>query len=190
MPRTPTYVGLNSCQSFARSVVRRHILARLPEWRREFGQQLMQIEQDYVIVMLDDFLIQAPVDDDRLAHLVESAACLNLNHLRLVPLGRSSLVRAPRAGAAPAEISPGIQKVRERHRPIQPCRLRFTQERLLSMLDKPLSIWEFERQCIREASHCAIGDSPPIAYRSSGRERPLAALRPRCCVVRDLRQSR
>lgn len=44
--------------------------------------------------MLDDFLIQAPVDDDRLAHLVESAVRLNLDYLRLVPLGRSLLARA------------------------------------------------------------------------------------------------
>jgi hypothetical protein len=172
--RYPIHVGLNS---YRRALpVGVPIVAAASEWRRELGHQLKQIEQDFVIVLLDDFLIQAPVDDDRLAHLVESATRMNLDYLRLVPLGRSLLARA--TGWRPAQVGPGIQRVRERHPFYSALQIAIWHKRhLLSMLEQPLSIWEFERQCIRDASHCAIVDSPPIAYRhlvEKGRWLPYA----------------
>jgi hypothetical protein len=172
--RYPIHVGLNSC---SRPLpVGTSAIAAPSEWRREFDQQLTQIDQDYVIVMLDDFLIQAPVNDDRLAHLVASTVRLNLDYLRLVPLGRSLLARA--TGRQPIEVAPGIQRVRDRHPFYSALQIAIWRKRhLQSMLEQPLSIWEFERQCIREASHCAIKDNPPIAYRhlvEKGRWQPYA----------------
>ncbi len=45
--------------------------------------------------------------------LVENAARLNLDYLRLIPLGRSLFARA--VGWRPTEVSPGIQRIRDRH---------------------------------------------------------------------------
>lgn len=172
--RYPIHVGLNS---YGRALtVAVPIIAAPSEWRREFSQQLTQIEQDFVIVLLDDFLIQAPVDDARLAHLAEIAVRMNLDYLRLVPLGRSLLDRA--TGRQPAEVGPGIHRVRERHPFYSALQIAIWRKpHLLAMLEQPLSIWEFERQCIRDASHCAIEDNPPIVYRhlvEKGRWLPYA----------------
>jgi hypothetical protein len=171
--RYPLHVGLNSNRALP---IGAPIIGAPSEWRREFGQQLRQIEHDFVIVLLDDFLIQAHVDDDRLAELIESATRLNLDYLRLVPLGRSLLARA--TGRRPEQIAPGIETVRERHPFYSALQIAIWRKRhLLAMLEQPLSIWEFERQCIRGARHCAIVDRPPIAYRhlvEKGRWLPYA----------------
>jgi hypothetical protein len=170
----PIYVGLNSRAPTLPVGV--PIIAPPSEWRREFSQQLMQVELDYVIVLLDDFLIQASVDQDRLTRLVESAVRLELDYLRLVPLGRSLLARA--TGRHPLEIAPGLQRIRERHPFYSALQIAiWRKDHLLSMLEQPMSIWEFERQCVREASHCAIKDAPPIVYRhlvEKGRWQPYA----------------
>jgi hypothetical protein len=81
-------------------------------------------------------------------------------------------------GRRPAQVGPGIQKVRERHPFYSALQIAIWRKRhLLSMLEQPLSIWEFERQCLRDASHCAIVDRPPVAYRhlvEKGRWLPYA----------------
>lgn len=172
--RYSIYVGLNSC---SRALpVGRPVIAPPSDWRREFGQQLTQIDHDRLIVMLDDFLIQAPVVQDRLASLVENAVRMNLDYLRLIPMGRSLPARA--VGWQPSEISPGIQRIRERHPFYSALQIAiWRKSHLLSMLEQPLSIWEFERQSSRAASHCAITANPPIAYRhlvEKGRWLPYA----------------
>nr|WP_298718487.1 hypothetical protein [uncultured Steroidobacter sp.] len=172
--RYPMYVGLNSCTRALPVGV--PVIAPPSDWRREFTQQLAQTEPEYLIVMLDDFLIQAPVDRDRLAHLVESAVRLKLDYLRLVPLGRSLFARA--TGRHPVEIAPGLQRIREGHPFYSALQIAiWRKSHLLSMLERPMSIWDFERQCARDASHCAIKDNPPIAYRhlvEKGRWLPYA----------------
>lgn len=172
--RYPIHVGLNSCNRPLAAGKR--VIAPPSDWRREFGQQLTQLEHEHLIVMLDDFLIQAPVDQDRLAALVESAVRMNLDYLRLIPMGRSLLARA--AGRQLEEIAPGIQRIRERHPFYSALQIAiWRKQHLLSMLEQPLSIWEFERQSLREASHCAISADPPIAYRhlvEKGRWLPYA----------------
>ena len=172
--RYPIYVGLNSCSRPLPVGV--PVIAPPSEWRCEFGQQLSQIDHDYLIVMLDDFLIQAPVDQDRLDELVDNATRLNLDYLRLIPLGRSLLARA--VGWRPTEISPGIERIRDRHPFYSALQIAiWRKSHLLRMLEPPLSIWEFEHQSIRQASHCAIKAAPPIAYRhlvEKGRWLPYA----------------
>lgn len=170
----PIHVGLNSC---SRALpVGMPIIAPPSDWRREFGQQLIQIEHEHVIVMLDDFLIQAPVDQDRLDALVRTAARLNLDYLRLIPLGRSLVARA--MGSRPNEVSPGIERIRDRHPFYSALQIAiWRKSHLLSMLERPLSIWEFEHQSSGEAIHCAIKADPPIAYRhlvEKGRWLPYA----------------
>lgn len=172
--RYPIHVGLNSCKRAL--PVGAPVIAPPSEWRHEFGQQLSRIEHEHLIVLLDDFLIQAPVDQDRLASLVEDAVRLNLDYLRLIPLGRSLLARA--VGSRPAQIAPGIERIGDRHPFYSALQIAIWRKRhLLSMLEQPLSIWEFEHQSLRAASHCAIAGDPPIVYRhlvEKGRWLPYA----------------
>lgn len=158
----PIYVGLNS---YDRSLpIGTPILAPASQWHRECSLQLAQLAEDYLILVLDDFLIGAPVDQARLADLVEKAVTLNLAYLRLVPLGRSLPARL--TGRRPPELKPGIERIRA-HRPfysgLQIAIWR--RKHLLSMLQQPQSIWEFEHQCIPDSTHCAIRNRPPIVYR-------------------------
>src|SRR5687767_3506927 len=81
----PTYVGLNSHGNPL--PVGTALLAPVSDWRHECSLQLAQIAEEYLIVILDDFLIGAPVDQARLSDLVASSLTLNLPYLRLVPLG-------------------------------------------------------------------------------------------------------
>ncbi|HKQ80671.1 MAG TPA: hypothetical protein VJS42_00605 [Steroidobacteraceae bacterium] len=158
----PIYVGLNSYDSTLRGGT--HVLAPASEWHRECALQLAQLEEEYVIVILDDFLVLAPVDQARVADLVEDAVTLSLSYLRLLPLGRSLPARL--SGWRLPELKPGIQRIPV-HRPfysgLQIAIWR--KQHLQAMLEQPLTIWEFEHQYIPGSVHCALTDSPPIVYR-------------------------
>ena len=126
--------------------------------------------------MLDDFLIQATVNQERLADLVASAVKMNLDYLRLVPMGRSLAARM--TGRRPAQISSAIERIRQRHPFYSGLQIAIWRKRhLLSMLQQPQSIWDFERHYIRGTTHCAITSDPPIVYRhlvEKGRWLPYA----------------
>jgi hypothetical protein len=158
----PIYVGLNSRDWPL--PVGTPVLAPASEWHRECTLQLAQLVEDYLIVILDDFLIGAPVNQARLANLVEDAVTLDLEYLRLVPLGRSLLARL--AGWRPPELKPGIERVgagRPFYSALQIAIWR--KGHLQSMLQRPLSIWEFEHECIPGSMHWAVKDRRPIVYR-------------------------
>jgi hypothetical protein len=158
----PIYVGLNSCIRPLRGGTA--VLAPASEWYRECAFQLTQVTQDYVIVILDDFLVGAPVDQVRLTELVEDSVTLDLAYLRLVPLGRSLPARL--TGWRPPELKPGIERVRTGRPFYSSLQIAIWRKGYLqSMLQKPLSIWEFEHECSPESVHCAIKDRPPIVYR-------------------------
>ena len=67
----PLYVGLNSLNRPL--PIGTPLLAPPSQWHHECSLQLAQIAADYVIVVLDDYLIRTPVDQARLAELVEDA---------------------------------------------------------------------------------------------------------------------
>lgn len=158
----PIYVGLNSHDRPLPGGT--PVLAPASEWYREYTLQLAQVAEDYLIVILDDFLIGAPVDQSRLAGLVEDALTLNLAYLRLLPLGRSLPARL--TGWRPPELKPGIERIRARRPFYSGLQIAiWRKQHLQSMLQKPLSIWEFEHQCIPGSVHCALKDRPPIVYR-------------------------
>lgn len=158
----PIYLGLNSRDE--KLPLSTHVLAPASEWYRECTAQLAQLDEEYLIVILDDFLIRAPVDQARVAQLVEDAANLDLGYLRLLPLGRSLPARL--AGHRLPELKPGIERI-PLHRPfysgLQIAIWR--KPHLQAMLQKPLSIWEFEHCYIPGPIHCAITGRPPIVYR-------------------------
>ena len=107
----PIYVGLNT---IARPLILGSpIFASPSEWCREFSTQLSEIRQPYVLLVLDDFLLEAPVNQMRLSKLVQEAIRLRLDYLRLVPLGRSLVSRL--GGRRPPSLSADIERVPSRH---------------------------------------------------------------------------
>jgi hypothetical protein len=158
----PFYVGVNS---HGRPLpVGTPVIAPASQWHREFLLQLEQITEDYVVVILDDFLFRAPVDQTRLSDLVADVVARDLAYLRLVPLGRSLPARL--SGQRPPELKPGIELIRARRPFYSSLQIAvWRRTHLLSMLRQPQSIWEFEHQWVPASVHCAIRDRPPIAYR-------------------------
>jgi hypothetical protein len=158
----PLYVGLNSA---GRPLpIGTAVLAPASEWHRESAQQLAQIAEDYVIVVLDDFLFGAPVDQARIADLVSAASSSALTYLRLTPLGRSLFARL--TGQRPPELQPGIERIRPRRPFYSGLQIAiWRKQHLQSMLRRPLTIWEFEHCCVPGSVHGAIKDRPPIVYR-------------------------
>ena len=158
----PIYVGLNTCD---RPLLHgTPILASPSEWCSEFSSQLAHLEEDYLIVILDDFLIRRPVDQMRMEKLVQQALTLNLTYLRLLPLGRSLPARL--VSWRPPERVPGIERIRERRPFYSALQIAiWRKDHLQTMLRSSLSIWDFEHLCVPDSQHCAIKDDPPIHYR-------------------------
>jgi hypothetical protein len=158
----PLYVGLNSLDRPLPIGAPR--LAPPSEWHRECSVQLAQIAADYVIVVLDDFLIRAPVDQARLGELVDAAVTLDLAYLRLLPLGRSLPARL--IGWRPPELKSGIERIRAHHPFYSGLQIAiWRKQHLLAMLQQPQSIWQFEHHRLPGSMHCAIKHCPPIVYR-------------------------
>jgi hypothetical protein len=156
------YVGMNT----RRDLIDRAtpVLASASQWRQEFAEQLDQIPEEHVIVLLDDFLLYAQVDQARLTQVVRNTISMGLPYVRLVPLGRSLAARL--MGRQPTLLRPDLERIPASH-PFY-CGLQIAiwrKRHLESLLHKQQSIWEFEHQSIPEASHCALTHSPPIRYR-------------------------
>jgi hypothetical protein len=132
----------------------------------------------HLIVVLDDFLFQAPVDQNRLSLLVSQAIKSGFPYLRLLPLGKSllqPLLRLPRVDSVTK-----VEEIAER-RPFYSC-LQIAildKNHFVSMLELQGSIWDFEHQQRPGTRHYAITAAPPITYRhvvEKGRWLPYARL--------------
>jgi hypothetical protein len=172
----PIYVGLNSQAVLLPGFV--PVVAPASEWFRETLLQLEQIAAEHLIVILDDFLFGAPVNQARMAELVELAARRHLAYLRLVPLGRSLAERFARLFHSPCEEEIGA--VRATHPFYSALQIAiWRKDHLMAMLRKGCSIWQFEREVLPGSVHCAIFDRPPVEYRhvvEKGRWLPQARL--------------
>lgn len=158
----PLYVGMSSPLSLPGDV--KPIYAPASDWRGEFTRQLAQIPQDYIVLLLDDFLVHAPVDQVRMSQLVSTAIDGDFQYLRLVPLGRSLASRI--TGRRPAQLLPGIEEIPSHHPFFCGLQAAIWHKRyLLSLLEAEQSIWEFERRSISGSRHYAINTSAPIRYR-------------------------
>lgn len=158
----PIHIGLNS--PGPPLPIGRPVFAPAAGWRHELTTQLRQIEQTHLIVLLDDFLLRAPVNQARLAGLVGDAIGLQLPYLRLIPMGRSLLGRI--SARRPPGPHPGIERIRARHPFYSGLQIAIWRKaHLSSLLQHPVSIWEFERLHDERASHCAVTGDPPFAYR-------------------------
>ena len=158
----PLYVGLNTAgQPLPTGVP---VLARPSEWHSEFALQLAQMQDQYVIVILDDFLLCVPVDQGRVSKLVNITVTLNLDYLRLVPLGRSLLARV--IGKRHSQVAQGVEQLQLSHPFYSALQIAIWRKGYLeSRLVTPKSIWDFEHESRSSSVHCAITRAPPFRYR-------------------------
>jgi hypothetical protein len=97
----PIYLGANSQWCRAEGITT--VLAPAVGWCGESIVHLEQIPHGYLIVLLDDYLLTATVDQTKLSELVDWAVQRGMNYLRLVPLGRSLLQRMCRSRESSAD---------------------------------------------------------------------------------------
>jgi len=157
----PIYVGLNSCAPLQ---IGSPVLAPTSEWYRECTLQLEQLSHEYLIVILDDFLIRATVNQTRLEDLVQIVTASTLDYVRLVPVGRSLLERV--VGRRSSEFQPGVEQIRAGRPFYSALQIAiWRRAHLQTMLKSPLSIWEFEHKCLAGSVHYAVRERPPFFYR-------------------------
>jgi hypothetical protein len=139
-------------------------------------EQVAQISETHLIVVLDDFLFQEPVDQSRLSVLVSQAVTSNLPYLRLLPVGKSLTERLIRLPGARCAVD--LQAIKERRPFYSGLQIAiWNKAHFVSLLRLPGSIWEFEHHQRPGVPHYAITDCPPITYRhlvDKGRWLPYA----------------
>jgi hypothetical protein len=171
----PVYVGLNerSLPWDGPRVVR----ASRSEWRVELKTQLGRLSEDRVILMLDDFLIQAPVDQEKVANLLKLCFEHDWPYLRLIPLERAFLPRLMHeAFSASGRLAEPIPVEMPYFSSLQTSI--WKKSHLESLLEVPGSIWQFEHLVDRTARHYAVTGGACIRYRhlvEKGRWLPDAA---------------
>jgi hypothetical protein len=170
----PIYVGLNKDHQVASNVTT--LVAQPSEWRQECLAQIGQIPQSHLIVVLDDYLFQKPVEQNRLGHFVAMVIESHIAYLRLVPLGKSLLARLLDFRAAPDDLR--IRAIKEDRPFYSGMQIAIWEKAHFAlMLKRPGSIWEFEHQRIKGIEHYAITGRAPIRYRhlvDKGRWLPYA----------------
>jgi len=169
----PIYVGLNSPPDRWPNIT--PVLAPPSDWRGELACQLRQLREQRLILLLDDYLIEAPVNQPRMAELLGTFDESRLSYLRLLPLGLSVWERIGGLAKPATEHVRAISQSRPYFCSLQIALWR--REHLLAMLCGSGSIWEFEHQCMDGASHFAIAARPPVRYRhlvEKGRWQPYA----------------
>lgn len=169
----PLYVGLNTTNKSWPNVS--SLVAKPSEWRTEVLEQIRQIPERHLIVVLDDYLFQQPVNQKRLSALVARAVNLDLPYLRLLPLRRGLSQRLIRSRTRATD---GIQSIHSRRPFYSGLQIAlWNKEHFGSLLSLRGSIWDFEHQQRPGVPHYVITESPPITYRhlvEKGRWLPYA----------------
>jgi hypothetical protein len=157
----PIYVGLNSDHDLGPKIST--LVARPSEWRVECLEQIAKMSEQYLILVLDDFLFQAPVNQNELSTLVAAAVHSNLAYLRLVPLGRSIFERLFELTRTPPLVD--IRVIKENRPFYSSLQIAiWNRNHLSSLLGVPGSIWNFEHNRMHDVTHYAITCGPPILY--------------------------
>jgi len=157
----PIYVGLNTNYECGPKITT--LLAQPSEWRKECFEQLTQTNETYVILVLDDFLFQRPVDQSRLSTLLSKAVDSNLQYLRMLPLGRSILDRVFDLVRRPADVD--IRAINEGRPFYSGLQIAiWNKTHLMTLLNSNGSIWDFEHKKHPGVTHYAITGRPPIYY--------------------------
>lgn len=157
----PFYVGVNTAERPLPIGI--PVLAGPSGWHSECALQLAQLREKYLIVILDDFLLSARVDQRRVSDLVNITTALNLDYLRLIPLGRSLFARV--TGQRLHQMGQGVEQIGSDHPFYSALQIAiWRKEYLQPRLSAQRSIWEFERECPTSSVHCAITCTPPFIY--------------------------
>jgi hypothetical protein len=85
----PIYVGKNS--ETAVPLGCRGVFAPSADWQTELGQQLEQVPASHVLLLLDDFLVTAPVDTSSIREVADLALNRDYAYVRLKALERALL---------------------------------------------------------------------------------------------------
>jgi hypothetical protein len=132
-------------------------------WREELrlGLLALPVHVRHILLVLDDFLVLAPVDTARVVSLVKEAESRDLPYLRLKPVDRSI------AGKLiwRVQTKPGITALKSSEPYYASLQLAvWRRNHLLTMLSQPGSIWDFEHQRISAETHYAVTRKGPIRY--------------------------
>ena len=157
----PIYVGCNDVSKARAGTI--PVAATPSSWGQECLEQIAQLRETHLIVLLDDYLIQAPVDQETVSRCVEEAVRLDLPYLRLVPLRKSPLDRL--AAITRSNYLGAIRPIKE-GRPFYSGLQAaiWNKSHFAVMLGLGGSIWEFEHVRRPTISHYAITGRPPIIY--------------------------
>jgi hypothetical protein len=157
----PIYAGLNTDYELGPNITT--LLAPPSEWRKECFEQIAQIPETHLIVVLDDFLFQKPVDQSSLSRFVFEAINSKLPYLRLLPLGKSMLERLFNSNGIRSVVD--IRAIKEGRPFYSGLQIAiWNKAHLLSMLKSRGSIWDFEHKRKPGAAHYVITGRPPIVY--------------------------
>jgi hypothetical protein len=156
------YVGLNSaCARWPGVTV---LEAPAADWREECLIQLAQVRESHLIVILDDFLFQRPVDQALVSRFASQALTLRIPYLRLLPLGKSVVQRL--GFAAPHALADGIVEIAPTRPFYSSLQIGvWEKSHFIKMLNQGGSIWDFEHLGLPDARHYAITGTAPIVYR-------------------------
>lgn len=156
----PVYVGLNEAQAQDGIVLR----APAAGWREELKQQIAAVPHDFILLVLDDFLVLEPVDQARLRALIAQAVARDLPYTRMIPATRALLPALLHRLAAffvrdPFQVLPASIPY---YSSLQIALWR--KDHLLAMFGEEGNIWQFEHQRRPGVVHRALRSDPPIRY--------------------------
>ena len=159
----PIYVGMNTPVSDKVSERFTFVYADVSNWRVELRQQLAQIQERYLILFLDDFVLLEEVDTKALSSIIQYGMKHKIPYLRLVPVSRAWIPRKI------YQIFHAISHCQVERIPLtQPYYSSlqvalWRKDHLMSCLTYEGSIWDFEHQRIPGINHYAVV-KPLIRY--------------------------
>jgi hypothetical protein len=168
------YVGLNTYCGISPAVTT--LVAQPSGWRTECLEQVTQMPETHLIVVLDDYLFQGPVNQGRLSMLVSQAVTSDLAYLRLLPLGKSLTQRLFSSPTVNSVV--GIQAIEDGRPFYSGLQIAiWNRAHFVSLLKLRGTVWDFEHHHRRGVAHYSIINDPPIRYRhlvEKGRWLPYA----------------
>jgi hypothetical protein len=132
-------------------------------WQQELREQLARLpaQFDHVVLFLDDFLLLAPVDTDRMIGAARAAAARNLGYLRLIPPSRSWFAAFRHRPGGPDTIE-RLPRDQPYYASLQATIWR--KSHLEWCLSQAGSIWQFEHILPLADDHWAV-TRPALPYR-------------------------
>ena len=151
------YVGLNSKNA---SLPFNALKTEAKGWMQELRSQLSQLPEatTAVILLLDDFWFHDPIPLDKLNLFIDIFDKIDADYLRLVPLKRSTIASIIRYFKKTILRTPNsVEKISESEPYYSSLQMAIWRRSYLEMLlDKNISIWDFEHLSVRDSKHFAV----------------------------------